>query len=91
VVATLAKARKVAKNRVAAPSRSETSLSKWTKQDWGYAGKKGKSVYLPKEKRERLKSTEKGRRKLARASAVKRAATRAGRQYSRHGLAKGTS
>ena len=72
-------------------AKGKTSLSMWSKQDWGYAGKKGKSVYLPKEKRERLKSTEKGRRKLARASAIKRAATRAGKQYSRHGLAKGTS
>ena len=72
-------------------AKGKTSLRKWSKQDWGYAGKKGKSVYLPKEKRERLKSTEKGRRKLARASAIKSAATRAGKQYSRHGLAKGTS
>lgn len=72
-------------------SKGKTSLSNWSKQDWGYSGKKGKGVYLPKEKRERLKSTEKGRRKLARASAVKRAATKAGKQYSRHGLAKGTS
>lgn len=87
----MAKARKVAKNRVAAPSRSETSLSKWTKEDWGYSGKEGASVYLPKKTRQNLKSTKKGRQKLARASAVKRAATRAGKQYSRHGLAKGTS
>ena len=76
--------------------KSQKSLKKWTKQDWGYSkkdtpGKGGKGVYLPKAKRAKLKSTAAGRKKLAAAERKKAAATRAGKQYAKHGLAKGTS
>ena len=38
---------------------------------------------------QRLKSTKKGRRKLAAANRKKRAATRKGKQHAKHGLHKG--
>ena len=45
---------------------------------------------MPLEKQiQRLKSTKKGRRKLAAANRKKRAATRAGKQHAKHGLHKG--
>lgn len=80
----------------AKPTSKTNSLKKWTKQKWQYSGKDtpgqgGKGVYLPKKKIERLKSTGKGKAKLRAAEAKKRKATREGRQYSRHGLAAGTS
>ena len=72
------------------------SLKEWTKQDWQWSGgdkpgQGGKGVYLPKDKIKRLKSTQQGKRKLALASKIKSKATRQGKQYSRHGLAAGTS
>lgn len=78
------------------PTASSNSLKKWTKQKWQWSGKDkpgpgGTGVYLPKAKADRLKSTEEGRKKLRAASAKKREATRAGEQYSSHGLAAGTS
>ena len=69
----------------------DNSLSKWTKQKWKYSGGKGKGVYLPEKKIARLKASSSGKAKLRRAAAIKAKATREGRQYSRHGLAKGTS
>ena len=80
----------------AKPTSKTNSLKKWSKQKWRYSGKDtpgqgGKGVYLPKKKIERLKSTEKGKAKLRAAEAKKRKATQEGRQYSRHGLAAGTS
>ena len=74
-----------------AKAKSQKSLDKWTGQEWEYAGKEKKSVYLPKKKVERLKSTSSGRSKLASANKKKRRATKKGEQYSRHGLASGTS
>lgn len=49
---------------------SKNSLSKWTKQDWDYAGKKGDSRYLPKSVRKNLSSGEKAatNRKKAKAN-----------------------
>ena len=78
------------------PTSKNNSLKKWTKQDWQYSGKDkpgpgGSGVYLPKNKIKRLKSTEEGRDKLEQASRKKREATKKGEQYSKHGLAKGTS
>ena len=68
------------------------SMKKWTKQEWEWSGgKKDKGGYLPKKKTAALKSTKEGRSKLAAAGRKKRTATRAGKQYSRHGLAAGTS
>ena len=78
------------------PSSSENSLKNWTKQDWQWTGgdepgEGGKGVYLPKKKAEGLRSTPEGKKKLEAASRKKAEATREGRQYSRHGLAAGTS
>ena len=42
----------------AGPKKSSNKLSKWTKQDWGYAGKKGDSRYLPKAARRNLTPSE---------------------------------
>ena len=72
------------------------SLKKWTAQKWKWSGgdkpgQGGRGVYLPEKKVERLKSTEEGRKKLTAAARKKSAATRAGEQYSSHGLAAGTS
>ena len=80
----------------AKPTSSTNSLKKWTKQDWGYSGKDkpgpgGTGVYLPKQRRVALKSSEDGKRLLANAAQKKREATRSGEQYSSHGLAAGTS
>jgi hypothetical protein len=76
--------------------KKKTSLSTWTKQKWKYSGKDkpgqgGSGVYLPSKKIARLKSTASGRAKLKKAAAAKARATRQGKQYSRHGLAAGTS
>jgi len=78
------------------PSAKSNSLKKWGKQKWKWSGgdkpgQGGKGVYLPKKKVERLKSTAEGRKKLAKAGAKKAKATREGKQYSKHGLAAGTS
>lgn len=80
----------------AKPTSKNNSLKKWGKQKWGYSGKDkpgqgGSGVYLPKAKRDRLKSTKAGRKELASASRKKAIATKAGVQYSSHGLAAGTS
>ena len=80
----------------AKPTSSTNSLKKWTKQDWGYSGKDkpgqgGSGVYLPKRRRDALKSTKKGRSMLAAATRKKHKATASGQQYSSHGLAAGTS
>tara|TARA_R100000315_G_scaffold45387_1_gene20521 strand:+ start:419 stop:1015 length:597 start_codon:yes stop_codon:yes gene_type:complete len=72
--------------------KSQKSLRKWTKQKWRTAsGKKSSEtgeVYAPEEQIKRLKSTAKGRRKLARANQVKRKATKEGKQHAKHGLHK---
>ena len=57
--------------------KSSNKLANWTKQDWGYTGKKGSSRYLPKAARESLTSAEKtatNRKKVQ--------DTKAGRQFS---------
>ena len=55
-----------------AKAASQKSLDKWTKQKWTTpSGKKSSEtgeVYAPKKTIERLKSTSKGRSKLARAN-----------------------
>ena len=75
--------------------KSQRSLRTWTKQKWRTAsGKKSSEtgeVYAPEEQIKRLKSTPKGRRKLAAANRKKRAATRKGKQFAEHGLHKGKS
>ena len=73
--------------------KRQQSLRPWTKQKWRTpSGKKSSEtgeVYAPEEQIKRLKSTKKGRRKLAAANRKKRAATRKGKQHARHGLHKG--
>lgn len=73
------------------PSPSSNKLRKWTKQDWKWSGGDtegdgGKGVYLPARASAALRSTKGGRAKLRRAAAEKRRATRAGQQFSSHGL-----
>ena len=80
----------------AKPTSGNNSLKKWTKQDWGYSGKDkpgqgGSGVYLPKKRRDALKSSKQGRKMLASAARKKHKATAQGEQYSSHGLAAGTS
>ena len=58
---------------------SSNSLSKWTKEDWGYTGKEGKSRYLPKKARESLSSGQK-----AAGSKAKNKATKAGKQTAKY-------
>ena len=70
--------------------KSQKSLRTWTKQKWTTpSGKKSSEtgeVYAPKKTIEKLKSTAKGRRKLAAANRKKRKATREGKQHANHGL-----
>ena len=73
--------------------KSQRSLKKWTDQKWRTAsGKKCSEtgeVYAPEAQIKRLKSTAKGRKKLAAANRKKREATRKGKQHAKHGLHKG--
>lgn len=55
--------------------KNQQSLKKWTRQKWGYTGKKGKSRYLPKAVRDSLTPAQK-----AAGSRAKNKATRAGKQ-----------
>ena len=69
-----------------AKSKSQQSLDKWTKEDWGTKSGKnstqGKKAtgerYLPKKARESLSDQE-----YARSTAKKRAAIRKGKQFSK--------
>ena len=73
--------------------QSQKSLKKWTKQKWTTpSGKKASEtgeVYAPAATIKKLKSTSKGRKKLAAANKKKRAATAKGKQHAKHGLHKG--
>lgn len=72
--------------------KQQKSLKKWTKQKWRTpSGKKSSEtgeVYAPSKTISKLKSTAKGRKKLAAANRKKRAATKKGKQYAKHGLHK---
>lgn len=58
--------------------KSTNKLSKWSKEDWGYTGKKKKSRYLPKKARDALTPAEK------RATNRKKVKdTKAGKQFSK--------
>ena len=74
-------------------SSKQKSLKTWTKQKWRTAsGKRSRDsgeVYAPAKTISKLKSTSSGRSKLAAATKKKRAATKAGKQFARHGLHKG--
>ena len=73
--------------------KSQKSLKRWTKQKWRTAsGKKSSEtgeVYAPSATIKKLKTTTSGRAKLAAANRKKRAATKKGKQYAKHGLHKG--
>lgn len=73
--------------------KSQKSLKRWTKQKWrtpsGKASGETGEVYAPSKTISALKSTKTGRAKLAAATKKKRAATKAGKQFSSHGLHKG--
>lgn len=60
------------------PKDPKNSLTKWTKEEWGYVGKPKASRYLPKKARESLTRGEK-----AATSRAKNKATNAGKQYSK--------
>ena len=72
--------------------KSQQSLKKWTGQKWrtpsGKPSKKDSEVYLPSAKIKALKKTLKGKKRLAAANKKKREATKKGKQYASHGLAK---
>ena len=74
-------------------AKSQRSLKSWTKQKWRTpSGKKSSEtgeVYAPSRTIKKLKSTKKGRSKLAAANRKKRSATKKGKQHARHGLHKG--
>tara|TARA_Y100000361_G_scaffold70455_1_gene62266 strand:+ start:439 stop:705 length:267 start_codon:yes stop_codon:yes gene_type:complete len=74
-------------------TKKQKSLKRWTKQKWRTpSGKKSSEtgeVYAPSKTIAKLKSTKKGRKKLAAANKKKRAATKAGKQHAKHGLHKG--
>lgn len=76
-------------------TKQQKSLDRWTKQKWRTpSGKKSSEtgeVYAPSRTISKLKSTAKGRKKLAAANRKKRAATKAGKQHAKHGLHKGTN
>ena len=76
-----------------AKAKSQKSLDRWTKQKWRTPSVKKSSetgeVYAPSATIKKLKSTAKGRKKLAAANAKKRAATKKGKQHAKHGLHKG--
>ncbi len=76
-----------------AKTKQQKSLTRWTKQKWRTAsGKKSSEtgeVYAPSRTISTLKSTKKGKKKLAAANAKKRAATKKGKQHASHGLHKG--
>tara|TARA_R100000951_G_scaffold31198_2_gene26762 strand:+ start:2447 stop:2689 length:243 start_codon:yes stop_codon:yes gene_type:complete len=73
--------------------KQQKSLKRWTKQKWRTpSGKKSSTtgeVYAPARTIKKLKSTAKGRSKLAQANKKKRQATAKGKQHARHGLHKG--
>ena len=76
--------------------RTQSSLRKWTKQDWQTASggnstqgpKATGEVYQPKAKIKQLKKTPAGRAQLSRANQTKRKATAKGQQHASHGLNK---
>lgn len=87
------KAYKAAGGGYSGKKSSKNSLSKWSKQKWttpsGKKSSKTGEVYAPAKTIAKLKSTARGRKKLAAATAKKRAATKAGKQHASHGLHKG--
>jgi hypothetical protein len=75
-----------------AKKEPQKSLDRWTKQKWttpsGKPSGKTGEVYAPAKTISKLKSTQEGRAKLAKANEVKRKATSEGKQFAKHGLHK---
>ena len=75
-----------------AKTKRQKSLDRWTKQKWRTpSGKKSSEtgeVYAPSRTISKLKSTKKGRAKLAATNKKKRDATKKGKQHASHGLHK---
>jgi len=73
--------------------KTQKSLKKWGTDDYttpsGKPSGKTGEVYLPKKQITKLKSTPKGKKKLAKANTTKRKATAQGKQHAKHGLHKG--
>ena len=73
--------------------KSQKSVKRWTDQKWRTpSGKKSSQtgeVYAPAATIKKLKSTPKGKSKLAAANKKKREATKKGKQHAKHGLHKG--
>ena len=69
-------------------TKRQKSLKRWTKQKWRTpSGKKSSEtgeVYAPSKTIKKLKSTKKGRSKLAAANKKKRAATKKGKQQNHY-------
>jgi len=76
-----------------AKTKQQKSLDRWTRQKWRTpSGKKSSEtgeVYAPSKTISKLKSTKKGRAKLASTNKKKRATTKKGKQHSKRGLQKG--
>lgn len=72
--------------------KPQKDLKRWTKQKWrtpsGKPSGETGEVYAPSATISKLKSSSKGRKKLAAANAKKREATKAGKQHASHGLHK---
>ena len=58
------------------PRSKDNSLTKWTKEDWGYVGEEGHSRYIPKGAREHITPGEK-----AATSRAKNRGTEEGKQW----------
>jgi hypothetical protein len=72
--------------------KPQKDLKRWTKQKWrtpsGKPSGETGEVYAPSATISKLKSSSKGRKKLAAANAKKREATKSGKQHASHGLHK---
>ena len=70
--------------------KTQKSLKNWTADEYttpsGKKSSKTGEVYLPKKQIKKLKSTPKGKKKLAAATKKKRKATKQGKQHAQHGL-----
>jgi hypothetical protein len=75
-----------------AKAKPQKDLDRWTKQKWRTPSGKPSSetgeVYAPAKTIAKLKSTSEGRKKLAKASKIKKEAAKKGIQFSKHGLHK---
>ena len=73
--------------------KTQKSLKNWTADEYttpsGKKSSKTGEVYLPKKQITKLKSTPKGKKKLAKANTTKRKATAQEKHHAKHGLHKG--